>query len=468
MHWEPTTLAQQMAVIDEYTMAESSMNLPVLIYAAGKTTLVKPAAASTADRSRGTTMDFNLLAEEEEEAREGHVIDLNLIAEEEEGAREGHATDLNLIAEEEDKAQQVHDMDMNLIAEKEEGDQHGHVIDLNLIAEDEEEAQEGHAIDLNMIAEEEEEARDGHAIDLNLIAEEEEGAQLVHAMDMNLMAEEEEDAREEEADAQGNPKKKELSDNERVKNRYYVLLGEPEPERTVSNTNSIRKLMFLTTVAKPQYNDEGEMTFGGKIGTRAFVVETEAQRNSQNRDRGMIEVKPVNVTRHVCREYLINKVIPTIQDKWPDNDQGTTIFIQQDNTKPHVLPSDAGFPEAVEQTDLDIQLLRQPPNSPKFNVLDLWFHRSLQSLTDCRAPMNIQELIQGVEEEFQKYDAHKLFKSFITLQVVMVEVMKDQGGNSYKMPHLHKDRLQNAGEEIISVYCSAELITNTMTILQQG
>src|SRR3954471_6502390 len=139
-------------------------------------------------------------------------------------------------------------------------------------------------------------------------------------------------------------------------------------------------------------------------------------------------MKSVKVTRPVCRDYLINKVIPAIQDKWPDEDVGTTIFIQQDNARPHVLPNDAGFLEAVQQTDLDIRLLQQPPNSPELNVLDLCFHRSLQSLTDSRAPMNIQELVHGVEEEFENYDAHKLFKSFITLQAVMVEVMKDQGG----------------------------------------
>ena len=36
-----------------------------------------------------------------------------------------------------------------------------------------------------------------------------------------------------------------------VKNSYYVLPGEPEPKRTVSNTHSIGKVMFLTAVAKP-------------------------------------------------------------------------------------------------------------------------------------------------------------------------------------------------------------------------
>ena len=36
------------------------------------------------------------------------------------------------------------------------------------------------------------------------------------------------------------------------------------------------------------------------------------------------------------------------------------------------------------------------------------------------------------------------------------------------MPHLHKERLQNAGEEIIGVYCSPEVITDTKAIIEQG
>ncbi|KAE8788727.1 hypothetical protein D1007_37300 [Hordeum vulgare] len=86
-------------------------------------------------------------------------------------------------------------------------------------------------------------------------------------------------------------------DMTRVKNSYYVVPGEPEPERTVPTTNSIGKVMFWTAVAKPRYSDEGEMTFDGKIGTWAFVVETEAQRNSQNRDRGTMELKSLKVKR---------------------------------------------------------------------------------------------------------------------------------------------------------------------------
>ncbi|KAE8776353.1 endoglucanase 3 [Hordeum vulgare] len=45
MHRETMTLAHLMSIVDEYTMAESSMKLLVLVDAAGKPTLAKPVVA---------------------------------------------------------------------------------------------------------------------------------------------------------------------------------------------------------------------------------------------------------------------------------------------------------------------------------------------------------------------------------------------------------------------------------------
>ena len=257
-------------------------------------------------------------------------------------------------------------------------------------------------------------------------------------------------------------------DMTRVKNTYYLLPKERTPERPVPNTNCIGKVMFLTAVAKPRYSDDGEVIFDGKIGTWAFVEEKAAVRTSQNRIRGTKELKNVKVTRNVMRDYLCNKVIPAIQDKWPDEDIGRTIYIHQDNAKPHVLPNDVGFQEAVAQTDLDIRLLQQPPNSPDMNVLDLCLHNSLQSLTDCLSPKTIQELVEGVEEQFENYEVQKLFRSFVTLQAVMIEVMKNKGGNEYTLPHLHKDRHQNEGRSAIFLSCDARLVAETKTLIEEG
>ena len=52
---------------------------------------------------------------------------------------------------------------------------------------------------------------------------------------------------------------------------YYLHPDEDEPQRTVRNKNGVGKVMFLTAVAKPQYDDEGNCTFDGKIGIWAFI-----------------------------------------------------------------------------------------------------------------------------------------------------------------------------------------------------
>ena len=126
---------------------------------------------------------------------------------------------------------------------------------------------------------------------------------------------------------------------------------------------------------------------------------------------------------------------------WPADDIGP-VLIQQDNARARILPGDAKFAEAVATTGLDIRIILQPPNSLDMTALDLGYFTSLESLTDCRAPTTIEELIQGVQEEFDEYDAGKLNRIFLTLQTIMVEVMNYEGGNSYKIPHLRKERLE--------------------------
>jgi hypothetical protein len=129
----------------------------------------------------------------------------------------------------------------------------------------------------------------------------------------------------------------------RAKNTYYLLPEEADLLRTVKNKNNIGKVMFLTAVAKPRYGPNGDVIFDGKIGTWAFVKEVAALKKSKNRPKGTLELKTVIVNREVMREYMCKKLIPAIQDKWPDEDLRRTIIIQQDNAKPHILPDDLDF-----------------------------------------------------------------------------------------------------------------------------
>ena len=48
---------------------------------------------------------------------------------------------------------------------------------------------------------------------------------------------------------------------------------EEDPVRTIQNKNFIGKVMFLVALARPRYDDEGNLTFDGKIGCWAMVTQ---------------------------------------------------------------------------------------------------------------------------------------------------------------------------------------------------
>ena len=87
--------------------------------------------------------------------------------------------------------------------------------------------------------------------------------------------------------------------------------------------------------------------------------------------------KFINVRRDISRSFLIAKLLPSIARKWPREDAGKTIWIQQDNAPSHIQVDDVQFAEAVAQMGLDIRIMQQPSNSPDMNVLDLGFFASL-------------------------------------------------------------------------------------------
>jgi hypothetical protein len=80
-----------------------------------------------------------------------------------------------------------------------------------------------------------------------------------------------------------------------------------------------------------------------------------------------------SVTKEVSRDFLINKVLPDLKAKWPAEERGMPIYIQQDNARTHITVDDPAFVQAAQADGWDIRLTCQPPNSPDLNVLDLGF-----------------------------------------------------------------------------------------------
>jgi hypothetical protein len=134
--------------------------------------------------------------------------------------------------------------------------------------------------------------------------------------------------------------------------KYYSVPEEDDPVRMVQNKNSIGKVMFLTAVGRPKYDEQQNLTFSRKLGVWPFVKVVPAARWSRNRDRGTLETKSVIVNRGVMRQYMIEKVISAIEKKWPREDA------QQDNARTHLRPYDPAFLETVAKTGLDIRLMQ--------------------------------------------------------------------------------------------------------------
>ncbi|KAH9110592.1 hypothetical protein LEN26_013702 [Aphanomyces euteiches] len=227
------------------------------------------------------------------------------------------------------------------------------------------------------------------------------------------------------------------------------------------------KWFYLTKETKRYYLAPGyvlERRRSSKIQTIRVLVE--AKRDSVNRLAGTPETKPITVTREVYRSFLLDKVLPAIVEKWPI--QHAKIILQHDNAKPHMSSSDPALRESFRQY-LELgwcfDLRPQPPNSPDFNVLDLGFFAAIQSLQHRQSAKSIDELVVNVINAFETYPFEKLNNAFITLQCCMIEAIKCNGDNTYKIPHMSKEKLSRLGMLPEKVPCDEELFRVALTCL---
>ena len=93
-----------------------------------------------------------------------------------------------------------------------------------------------------------------------------------------------------------------------------------------------------------------------------------------------------SVKKDTIRQFLIEKVLPAIKEKWTTEERGLPIFIQQDNARTHIDVNDPAFVQAAQADGWDIRLTCQPPNSPDLNVLDLGFFAAIQALFQKSTP----------------------------------------------------------------------------------
>ena len=171
--------------------------------------------------------------------------------------------------------------------------------------------------------------------------------------------------------------------------------------------------MFLAAVARPRLDFTKNCHFDGKLGIWPFVIWEKAKRNCRKRPAGSMVTNPIeSINKDQNRNFLIEKLLVSIKEKWPRHEKGV-IKIKQDNARPHIKPNDKMFNIEVERLGLNVDIVFQPPNSPDLNALDLGYFNSIQSTQYKEAPNNIDELIDAVVKSFnslknQNYNKFKL------------------------------------------------------------
>ena len=235
----------------------------------------------------------------------------------------------------------------------------------------------------------------------------------------------------------------------------------------LNNGNKKARLEFcLVVVARPRFDKDDNEIFSGKIGVFPLVTKVPAKRSSVNRPAGTLETKPItSITREVNLRMMIDKVLPTLKEKWPQEYAHETIYIQQDNAPCHVSIDNEEFRRAASEGGWDIRLTCQPPNSPDFNVLDLGFFAAIQSLQQNEVTNSVDELIQAVETAYDNFPTEISNNIFLSLQSCMIETMKVKGCNNYETPHMKKEMLINRGILPSQLNCDRELFLETFEYL---
>ena len=226
---------------------------------------------------------------------------------------------------------------------------------------------------------------------------------------------------------------------------------EDEPTRRVRHKGYVTKVLFFCAQARPRWDPNRNQMWDGKLGLWPVGKWRPAARTSVNRPAGTLVWENETVDRTKYRQILLQQVVPAIKDKWPRgtfNASNFIIRIQQDGAGAHIRPDDELFEAGLQELGMQnkVLLYSQPANSPDTNINDLGFFRALQSLYERRAPKDVNELIEYVQETYNDYSYAKINKIWLSLMAVYNKILEHHGDNNFQLPHLGKDRLTRLGQ----------------------
>jgi len=143
---------------------------------------------------------------------------------------------------------------------------------------------------------------------------------------------------------------------------------------------------------------------------------------------------------------MTNDVVPAMQSKFPTSEQTRCIAtcIQQDGAPSHIPTEneDDMWFEEMETLGLSdgVQLC---DSASEFTGCQCQRSRFLQRFVGSCCPMNSLELIEMETMCYNEHPANKINRIWLTYQSCLNKIIKCNGHNTCKIPHMNKEKLEH-------------------------
>lgn len=242
-----------------------------------------------------------------------------------------------------------------------------------------------------------------------------------------------------------------------------------------------KKVMFLVAVARPQWDEERQQQFDGKLGVWPFVVAEPPLPLGTYTEASVLGVDPAQIgrvfrvletiTKNEIQTMITNYVIPAIKLKMPSSLRNVPLFIQMDNQQMRLTADDPVVAEHGSTGGWNIRVQYQPAYSPELVVLSHSFLKSIYpemippQLRSAQLPI-VEELVAGMERTFAALPKRQINDAFLALQKTMECIMLAGGSNDFdSQEDATKKSLQRDGSLPVSVLCKREALLTCQSIL---
>jgi hypothetical protein len=212
--------------------------------------------------------------------------------------------------------------------------------------------------------------------------------------------------------------------------------GIKNPAVKTQSKRHMPQVMELTAIARPV----PEHNFDGKIGIWRCSVDYEAKRKSKYHEKGDVYQKDQNMDSAMYVTMLRTKVFPAIRKKM--GHFAKKVYVQTDSAGGHGMSHDTGKQRVmgkvgtalkVKTSQVEIEMVIQPGQSPDCNANDLGFYNSIDSMLPATRPYDTDQLHLCVERMFKDYPPQKLNDIFDSKMKVMRAIHACHGDNVYEL-----------------------------------